>query len=152
MYKTYRKWLKSKLDQFRKNPDQDKKDYRNKSYPANPAALREFDFLDFITPFIGGKLNKIGSEYYNFSEAHRWRLFHTWDLLHTGEPQLVPCEMLDNVPQIVHVVPSQDTGGLILGTLGFRRRKARKLINLGYVDMLRVVESLLVSVLKETKH
>lgn len=142
LYKKYRVWLKNKLAQFRNNPELDKCDYRNKSYPIDPGLFQDFDLLDFLIPIIG-KRNVIGADYYNHNQAERWRLFHTWDLLHTGRPELAPYEPLKNLPRIINVIPSQELGGFLLGTLGFRAKKARRLIDLGYVDMIACVEELL---------
>jgi hypothetical protein len=53
--------------------------------------------------------------------------------------EVVPCTEVENIPEIVHVIPSQPLGGLLRGTLNFSSRKSRKLFALGYADMHRVI-------------
>jgi hypothetical protein len=44
--------------------------------------------------------------------------------------------------EIIHVVPSQDLGTFLTGTMNFTGRKARWLMELGDRDMTRVLETL----------
>lgn len=46
-----------------------------------------------------------------------------------------------NPPKIVHIVPSQSLGNFFTGTLNFSRRKASRLIDLGYKDALATIRA-----------
>jgi predicted acylesterase/phospholipase RssA len=68
-------------------------------------------------------------------------LLDEWELPSTNQPIIFPLESLDSLPPIIHVVPRRGLGGLLRGTLNFRKSKAKRLILLGREDMLTALQA-----------
>ena len=57
-------------------------------------------------------------------------------------PQIIPYrDPLAWPEHVLEIVPSEDLGGLITGTLNFSRNNARRLINLGWTDCRRCLDN-----------
>ncbi len=139
LHAIYIKWLKHKLKTFHKNPVSDTKDYRIKvnNFRRMDSA---WDVSHFFISLIASNLNKIDAEYYNKNRSRRWRVFNSWDLLRTGRPAIIPYESMVGLPPILHIVPQESLGGFFIGTLNFHGCKARKLMKLGFQDMIHYLE------------
>jgi len=70
--------------------------------------------------------------------------FATWTRPANCEPlvPLVPLNVARIAYGIVHIKPSEDLGGFLKGTVNFGRRRAKRLVEMGYHDLLSTLDEL----------
>jgi hypothetical protein len=87
------------------------------------------------------QLHKLYLNSVSDSNPDRWRYFHPGGLpVNMGAP-LYPVKPLETLPPFIHLIPSENLGGLLRGTLNFRARKARRLMSLGRMDTVSAIKS-----------
>jgi predicted acylesterase/phospholipase RssA len=118
----------------------------------NPRGTDKVDGRIFETITEGGVLAKIGwharlavlskrfGNVRSLVEAGDWYAL-PWAL--EGDPLLKFADNPQLCSELVHIVPSQDLGSFLTGTLNFTGAKARWLIDLGYKDMCAALDQLL---------
>jgi predicted acylesterase/phospholipase RssA len=140
MYIRYRRWLRATMDAARRGDDLAGRDFRNSGYRQQLGPLREVDIEDLLLWIRAVTHVPINADYYRKNDSVKWRLFHTWDLPTPDRP-LFEAKHPAWTGEIIHLRPSRSLGGFLRGTLGFRRRRLRRLIHMGYEDTLTFFEN-----------
>lgn len=101
---------------------------------ADQAALHR-QYLEWLHTFNSDSAD----DHHDNSAGETMRYYHAWDLPATRAYVLIPLAPLDALPTIIHVIPKQSLGGLLTGTLNFRKSKVRRLIIKGRDDIIDIL-------------